>query len=166
MTRGAGFTVTLMAAARVSIIAAASDALPRETGGILLGWRGGGAHEGCTVIRALEVPDASSSRISYERNSGMAEQAMQVTLRAIADPDIGYVGEWHSHPKNQTPSRQDRSSIRGTAHLVHGPVALVVPSLRRADPSDWEWHALVASRRSRIPGVTVGPAKLLHRENQ
>lgn len=161
MTPRRGYGVTVMPAAQDTIVRAAISALPRETGGILLGWRGGGRTEGCTVTRAVEVPDARSGRCTYERSHAAAEAALQQALGSLADPDLGYIGEWHSHTKIQPPSPQDRSSIRGAARHSDDTLVLVVPSLLRQDPPAWAWHALAARRRTRLPAVLVRPAELL-----
>jgi integrative and conjugative element protein (TIGR02256 family) len=160
LTPRSRYQVTLLAAARDVIVAASETALPRETGGILIGWRGGGAKVGCTVVRAVEVPDARSGRCTYQRSHAAAETAMRAMLDELSDPELGYVGEWHSHPKNQPPSPQDRGSIRGAARLAGDAVVLVVPSLHSHEPPGWTWHALVARRAARLPAVVARTAAL------
>lgn len=165
MTTRRRYRVTVLTSARETIAAAASAALPKETGGILVGWRGGGTTEGCTVVRAVEVPDARSGRCTYERKHAAADLALQQVLDELSDPELGYVGEWHSHPRNQPPSPQDRSSLRGAARDADASLVLLVPSLRTPDPPAWTWHALVARRGTRLPAVFARPAAL-HLEDQ
>lgn len=164
MTPPDRYTITVLPSARNTIVAAAATALPMETGGILIGWRGGGPDNGCTVARAVEVADARSDRCTYQRNHTAADLALQRVLDRLADPELGYVGEWHSHPKNEPPSPRDRGSIRGAARLAGGAVVLIVPSLLATDPPSWAWHALVARRATRLPAVVSRPAAL-HMEN-
>ncbi len=85
---------------------------------------------------------------------------MRSMLDRLSDPELGYVGEWHSHPKCQPPSSQDRSSIRGAARVAGDAVILLVPSLLAPDPPTWVWHALVARRPARLPAVVARPAAL------
>lgn len=154
------YSVTLLAPARAAIASAAAAWLPRETGGVLIGWRGGGPHDGCTAVRAIEVPDERSGRCTYQRRHATADAALRRTLDQLADPELGYIGEWHSHPKNQPPSPQDRASIRGAAREAGEAVVLVVPALLTTDPPTWAWRALVARRGTRLPAVTARTAAL------
>lgn len=154
------YRMTVLPLARDAIAVAAAAALPRETGGVLIGWRGGGSYQGCTIARAVEVPDAYSDKCSYQREHAAADRAMRQVLDRLSDPELGYVGEWHSHPQHQPPSRQDRASIRGAGRLAGDSVALIVPSLLTRDPPTWAWHALVAQRAAPLPTVVVRRAAL------
>lgn len=160
MTPRRRYRVSVLPSARETIAAAAAAALPNETGGVLIGWRGGGPEGGCTVARAVEVPDARSGRCTYQREHAAADRALQQLLDRLADPALGYVGEWHSHPQDQPPSPQDRASIRGAARRAGEAVVLVVPSLLAPEPLAWAWHALVARRATHLPAVVARPAAL------
>lgn len=140
--------------------AAAAAALHKETGGVLIGWRGGGQGDGCTIASAAEVPDGRSDRCTYQRKHAAADLAMQVALDRLSDPDLGYVGEWHNYPKNQPPSPQYRGTIGGAAREAGASVVLVLPSLLTAGPPTGSWHALVARRAARLPAVVARTATL------
>jgi integrative and conjugative element protein (TIGR02256 family) len=98
-------------------------ALPRETGGILVGW-----HEDDTVvvIAMLAVPDKKAGRRHYVRNHKRAQKVLDQYREACADDRIGYVGEWHSHPAPQPPSNVDYNALVDLATDVAGQVVLVV----------------------------------------
>lgn len=98
-------------------------ALPRETGGILVGW-----HEDNTVVVTdlLPVPDRSAGRRHYVRNHKRAQKVLDQHRKACPDNRIGYVGEWHSHPAPQPPSSVDYNALANLATNVNGQVALVV----------------------------------------
>lgn len=154
--------VTLTRRAEDTVSAAAIAAAPRETGGILLGWRDT-AHGGFTVTGAIEVPDTASGHATYRRQHAAAEGRLQEALARHNDPDVGYVGEWHSHPAPQPPSPQDRHSIKQTARGAPAAVVLLVPAL---DPGagTFTWHALAAARQPYLPRVTVKTASVVHQE--
>lgn len=83
-------------------------ALPDETGGVLLGYHD--FNVGAVVlVDALPAPsDSSASPGSFERGTaGLAKSVQDASTRTAGI--VGYVGEWHSHPRGHsaTPSRDD-----------------------------------------------------------
>ena len=139
MRRSRGhITVSLLAA---SIMSASADAaIPRETGGILLGWC---IRSGIHVSAAIEVPDPSSGFASYSRDHSAAAALLRGALAdEPTDSPVGYVGEWHSHPAPSRPSHTDRKAMRRLALDAKGTVALVV--LARAAP--WSHHGALYRR--------------------
>lgn len=103
--------------------ALARMALPRETGGILVGW-----HEGDTVVvtDVLPVPDKCAGGHHYNRNHKRAQRVLDVHRKQTADENVGYVGEWHSHPAPQPPSHVDLNSLADLTEATDQTVALVV----------------------------------------
>lgn len=101
----------------------ARAALPRETGGILVGW-----HEGDTVVvtDVLHVPDKRASGHRYGRNHKRAQRVLDQHRMKAADKNVGYVGEWHSHPAPQPPSHVDLESLAELTEVTDQTVALVV----------------------------------------
>lgn len=101
----------------------ARAALPRETGGILVGWQ-----EGDTVVvtDVLPVTDKRASGHHYNRNHKRAQRVLDQHRKRIADENIGYVGEWHSHPAPQPPSHVDLNSLADLTQVTDQTVALVV----------------------------------------
>jgi integrative and conjugative element protein (TIGR02256 family) len=101
----------------------ALTALPREAGGILVGW-----HEDTTVVVAgmLAVPDKRAGRRHYVRNHKHAQKLLDAHRQACGDDRVGYVGEWHSHPAPQPPSSVDYNALAELTRDTSEQVALVV----------------------------------------
>ncbi|MGI8889034.1 MAG: Mov34/MPN/PAD-1 family protein [Nocardioidaceae bacterium] len=131
------------------------QALPQETGGILMGFR---TPDTIVVTQALTVPDPNSSANTYLRRRRHAQALMAASLRH-AHAVVGYVGEWHTHPHDQGPSTTDIRAIADTARLVNDPVALIVISYPATGPA--RAYARVAVRRCRWPTVLVHPVSLI-----
>lgn len=121
-------------------IAAGQAALPRETGGIVLGFR---TPEGLVVTRLLVVEDNSSSAHSYLRRHRPAQRLLDAARRQ-AGAVTGYVGDWHTHPLDMGPSRADARSIAAACRDASGPVTLLVLSFTATDPA--HTYAQVARR--------------------
>ena len=87
--------------------------LPNETGGVLVG-----THDmERRILYAVDVipspPDSTEWPNLYIRGSeGLACRVKEIG--EITDGQLGYVGEWHSHPPGQTPSpsTDDRKAFR------------------------------------------------------
>jgi integrative and conjugative element protein (TIGR02256 family) len=121
-------------------IAAGSATLPKETGGILLGFR---IPDGLVVTRFLLVEDRDSSTHSYLRRRRPAQRQLNAARRH-AGPATGYVGDWHTHPHDVSPSSSDLRSIAAARRDAGGPVALVVLSYAGTELA--HTHAHVARR--------------------
>jgi integrative and conjugative element protein (TIGR02256 family) len=106
----------------------AYEGLPREVGGILVGWREGGV---IIVHDFLLVGDGSSTGYRYDRNHQVAQNILATRLSRTEDHRLGYVGEWHSHPAPQPPSTTDLRALRAIARTIDGPVALIVLAAHR-----------------------------------
>lgn len=101
----------------------AVEAHPFETGGILIGW-----HEDDTIVvtHVLQVGDHRVSRHDYVRNDKAAQAALDDFRCTSPDANIGYVGEWHSHPAQQPPSQTDYGTLRDLAHDTGRHVGMAV----------------------------------------
>ena len=98
--------------------------LPRETGGILLGYQENGT---IVATHALVVAGQGTTTNRYVRDHLRADELLQQFLEQRADDDpIGYVGEWHSHPSPSGPSTVDHAAMRATAKVSSNPIALLV----------------------------------------
>jgi integrative and conjugative element protein (TIGR02256 family) len=117
-----------------------SAALPRETGGILLGFR---IPDGLVVTRFLLVEDTGSSTHSYLLRRRPAQRQLDA-VRRHAGSAVGYVGDWHTHPKDVGPSRCDVRSIAAACRDAGGPVVLIVLSYTGSKLA--HTHARIASR--------------------
>lgn len=92
------------------------DALPSETGGVLLGYFDLVNHR-VYVVDALPAPaDSLRGRAEFARGAEGLQQKVEEALERTAHV-VGYIGEWHSHPRGVAPdpSRQD---IRLLVHLA------------------------------------------------
>ncbi|MEE8601309.1 Mov34/MPN/PAD-1 family protein [Euzebya tangerina] len=117
--------------------------LPRETGGIILGWRDTGLIH---VEQLLEVPDPHAHYVNYERSHDAAQRALKAALAQLPPDTLqGYVGEWHTHPVEHPPSKQDRKELRAIARTTGKPVVLMV--LAAGGAGRWHPTALTAHGR-------------------
>lgn len=89
-------------AAQASMTASAALAHPNETGGILIGVRLDG-HPWVTT--AVEIASVDIGRRRYRLPAGTTQPAVHAAREA--DPRVGYLGDWHSHPEDVGPSRTD-----------------------------------------------------------
>lgn len=101
----------------------ARESMPFETGGILVGWLWG---ETVVIADVIAVTDAGAGRRDYIRSHSLAQHALNDYRGSSTDKNIGYVGEWHSHPAPLPPSQIDYRSIEELAQQTSHPVALVV----------------------------------------
>lgn len=141
------------------IAAATAKSLPKETGGILIGY-----HESNTIVvtHALTIDSDRASINQYVRDDVKANQLLKDFLmdRAVDDP-TGYIGEWHSHPAPVGPSPLDISVIRTIAKTSDGPIALVVRSTSVTAP----FHGVTA-RRQFFGRITSGAAPVISPESR
>lgn len=86
--------------------------LPVETGGILLGYYDFNVNS-IVVVEALPAPrDSKASTGSFERGlEGVIEAVVEAGRRTAGI--VGYIGEWHSHPKgfSAAPSGDDKYQL-------------------------------------------------------
>lgn len=106
--------------------AAAGASRTSERGGILVGYRHG---LDVVVEDALTVPDPRANRTTYVRRPQPAADVLATYLRR-ADPLVGYVGEWHTHPEPQPPSGVDHQAMRLMTLRNQDSTALVVAALK------------------------------------
>ncbi|WP_285249457.1 SAVED domain-containing protein [Pseudarthrobacter sp. fls2-241-R2A-168] len=140
MTRRAT-QIALQQQAHEVIAAETAKNLPKEAGGILLGYL-----ESNTVVvtNALTVHSPRATSSQYVRDDLLANQLLQKFLAQRADDDpTGYIGEWHSHPAPKGPSSTDLWSIRAIARTSEGPIALIVHSTSQTAP----FHGVVSQRQ-------------------
>lgn len=96
------------------------EKLPNETGGILLGSFDTQARF-CSIIDVVpSPPDSTEWPTSYIRGfSGLRERVQEVEAFSLGQ--IGYVGEWHSHPEGYStnPSNDDRTAYTWLIGHMH-----------------------------------------------
>jgi integrative and conjugative element protein (TIGR02256 family) len=84
------------------------EGLPEETGGVLLGYYDFNIQAVVVVTGLPAPPDSNATGTSFERGiEGLAEAVNAASARTAGV--IGYVGEWHSHPRGHSasPSPED-----------------------------------------------------------
>lgn len=151
--------VVLRSRAREAMIREAAEALPVETGGILLGYR---ADNGIVVTDLLVVPSPSATRHRYTRDDVEANALLKDWfVRHPDEPLIGYVGEWHSHTGIGPASGLDLESARATARAADGPIALVVCA-----PRPLVWLEAFVLRKARFRRVRAERARVEVEEAQ
>jgi integrative and conjugative element protein (TIGR02256 family) len=85
-----------------------AEGLPRESGGVLLGYMDALAERIYVVDALSPPPDSYRSREEFGRGiEGLAPRVKQAMDRTANI--VGYIGEWHSHPEGveADPSRKD-----------------------------------------------------------
>lgn len=120
MTGYAWFAADAYAAAIVE----ADRAAPKETGGLLLGYR----HSPQEVVVSAIVGPGPRARHGIRSFEPDAEwQRAEVALRyEAAGRRLHYLGDWHTHPGGiPTLSRLDRSTLHQTAR--YGPARCPLP---------------------------------------
>jgi integrative and conjugative element protein (TIGR02256 family) len=90
------------------LIARRNAALPNETGGVLLGYFDLPLKSICIVDCMGAPPDSKASAVAFERGTAGLSNAVEVATRRTTGV-VGYIGEWHSHPKGYSaaPSQDD-----------------------------------------------------------
>lgn len=124
------------AAARM-IREAALEALPDETGGVLVGVS---VYERPWVTEAIHVPSPKSSPVYYELSGAERRAAVESARRR--DRRQGYIGEWHSHTYDIGPSGLDRTTMaRLAGEAGEQPVLMI--ARHHEDGHDLEAHEQV-----------------------
>lgn len=112
------------------MLTAGLAALPRETGGILAGFR---TEDQVVVTQAAVVPDDGSSRRDYQLLEHRASDELN-RLKADAAQVVGFVGDWHTHPADVPPSSTDIASLKLVAGAADDLVALIVLPFDHGEP--------------------------------
>lgn len=100
--------------------AAREMALPAETGGVLLGYIDFNVNAIIVVDALSAPPDSEGTMISFERGvAGLAKSVEEAGRRTAGI--VGYVGEWHSHPRGHaaSPSKADLIQLAELALRMH-----------------------------------------------
>lgn len=93
--------------------------LPSETGGVLIGARDM-KHRIVYVVESLpSPPDSTEWPTVYIRGKQGLKRRIEEIRRATGD-HLGYVGEWHSHPRGHTPSpsSDDRRAFQWLSDIL------------------------------------------------
>lgn len=135
-------TVHFTEAVLHGIAGRARDAVPNETGGVLVGWR---EDMSVSVMDFIELPSGRPNRARYELSAANLNRALADYLAQATDPRMGYVGSWHSHPSMVGPSPLDKYTFLKTARANAGPIAFMVAA---TDGRATVFHLTWAGQRS------------------
>lgn len=127
--------------------------LPRETGGVLLGYQENGT---IVATHALVVEGQGTTTNRYVRDDVRANRLLKEFLDQRADDDpTGYIGEWHSHPSPSDPSPVDHEAMRAIAKISSNPIALLVFA-----PGETDTFFGLIARRKRFGCATTKGATI------
>ena len=133
---------------------ASGAAVPFETGGILLGVQAAGVP---WITRVVELPTAHPEVARYQLPRGVTQAA--VLAARAADPRLGYLGDWHSHPGDAPASPTDLRSYLGSVQFArHRSETRPVLAVVRLAPEGWRIE--VSARRVLWGRVRVVPITL------
>lgn len=128
---------------------------PRETGGILLGYRIGASIVVEDMVWVPSEPEASQ----YRRSEESASRVLREYLGAKQAGLVGYVGEWHSHPTIHSASVQDVTELAALAALSPGPtLAMIVLGM---SPDEREPFGYVCARHGFPVRVPIARARVI-----
>lgn len=124
-------------AARRTLIEAAQQSAPNESGGILIGvLRDGDAW----IVMAVEVEDPSRGRSRFVIPEGVTPAVVEITRQI--DIRFGYVGDWHSHPADLPASPTDKDTLAKSARRRRADTQPLVLIVVRASRDGWSVEAL------------------------
>lgn len=134
-----------------SIVNIAVDSAGMETGGILLGYR---VADGVRVVAAEEVKDAYATENSYKLKRNAAQECLDDVRRHFPEGSpVGFVGDWHTHPKAAPPSPTDWRSLAKLGRYYRDRIASLI--VARQD-EEWVPYGLTAQRwRIRTCAVSI-----------
>jgi len=143
-----GWQIALDAGLRARIAAMRNEALPNETGGILLGVVDIPARQIHVADAASAPTDSVSSPEGFTRGTDGVQETIDRGM-AETQGQVRYVGEWHSHPPRAgvLPSITDLAQINWLASifdmdtlpalmLIAGEAELAVVFMRCVGPLD------------------------------
>lgn len=89
------------------------DALPYETGGILIGYHDM-VRKCVFIVDALPAPsDSRSTHSSFTRGVEGVVESLEIIANKTAN-NVGYIGEWHSHPNGASANMSDLDKLQLT----------------------------------------------------
>jgi proteasome lid subunit RPN8/RPN11 len=140
--------------ARSTMVAAARNAHPKETGGVLVGLPD--ATGAPVVAQAIEVPAEVPSAQRYDVPAGATSKAVEHVRKL--DDRLGYLGEWHSHPSDQPASSTDQATMRALAsHPDTGAPVLIVMRPIGDDQFEPSAYLTIGSKLHKVTVEAVGP---------
>lgn len=103
-------------------------ALPNETGGVLVGYFDLPLRMLCIVDCLDAPPDSKATQGEFQRGvEGLVEQIKEISRRTLGI--VGYIGEWHSHPRGHTADASGHDIIQ-IVHLAQTMAVDGLPALQ------------------------------------
>ena len=141
-----GYKLIITSGALAAAEEAAYSRIPRETGGILIGFR---SVNDIYVADIVEVPDDHSTGNRFVLREDSREKALARYLNQVPpECPFGYVGNWHSHPAQAHASGRDLRTLRQEAKTAEDLIAMMI--LMRAPTGSWR-----VGRSGRLLGATI-----------
>jgi len=137
--------VLISEVAQATILTAAQGAHPNEAGGILVGVR---AANRPWITHAIEIGSVSVGTTHYVLPARLTTPLVRCIRRF--DKRLGYLGEWHVHPADVSPSETDKQTIRLIAEKWPEPILLVA----RLPPLGYLLEARIF-KRSRLVAMEI-----------
>lgn len=113
---------------------------PKETGGILIGWRDG-------LIFQIEIaigpgPNAIHKRNSFTRDGNFSQSQLD---RIVIETNgrLDYLGEWHSHPNKTGPSFTDFNSLNKIKTDLFYNIADPILGIVNYKEDEWQFYCYV-----------------------
>jgi integrative and conjugative element protein (TIGR02256 family) len=95
-----------------AIFAAADEAKPRETGGVLMGTHTEGGKSSQVTELVSGGPNAIATPSSFDPDQEFQQAAVDRLFLEHCG-SLNYLGDWHSHPRGDPyPSQTDRKALR------------------------------------------------------
>jgi proteasome lid subunit RPN8/RPN11 len=150
--------------AAADIRAAAAAAHPVETGGVLLGVYVGRRRP--WVVRAVVVPSMRAGHTSYELPPGARPTAVDAARRI--DNRLGYLGDWHAHPRDADPSSTDVATMCDLAEDHDARCPHPVLLIARRTPAGYRLDARQLARRKlrKLRVIAAGGLPRAHRKRR
>ncbi len=116
---------------------------PKETGGILAGYRENG------IIKITFVtgpgPNAMHTRASFLRDGEYCQRELDKIFEQT-NGKTDYLGEWHSHPFDIGPSRRDKDSLREIAVDTRYAISNPLMGLCIKKGTEWDFECYLMTR--------------------
>ncbi len=123
------------------VLSEAAEFAPLETGGVLLGFRDGGAGRDLVATELVGAgPNSKRDRCRFSPD-GPWQRARIAERYEASGRTLAYLGDWHSHPTGNGPSDLDRSTALriATTEAARCPRPVFVIATRVA--AGWELRA-------------------------
>lgn len=140
----------------------ANEAMPEETGGVLLGYVSGESDQ-VVVSHAVGPGPSATHALDLFVPDYSYQEAEIARLYQQSGRQVSYLGDWHSHPRGDgTMSQADRETLRRIAACSSArsrePIMLILSGGPNWTPVAWRCRRLW--RLQWLPGRLILPASV------